>query len=345
MDAYQSSTLLAKLREKQHQRLPLRLACMDIDSTWTGSVSDQTAVRDLLESHGYVIAVVTNRTSEICISWEERGKSSPQAQSRPPAKFRFPNPQLYQTIDPREVPELSGLIDTDIIASTLGTELVLKQASGGYQVDNTYVKRLPASPENWHAKVGQLLRECANQGVEFSLHHPLDVAPTPLRIEAITKNRQQRDLLVEALTQVNTPTFLHITYDNLTVIVTPAQVSKEDAVNHLVQMVTQLTPVPPQNLHVFFAGDSVADQLMGFSSAPGTQATFLIPGGAYLADELGSKKFAGLKTQMTKTRNGATLPAGIYWFPKTSRYIVIGDEAFPGTVGPETLIAYLSQDQ
>lgn len=291
MNAYTHSTALAKLKQAREQRQPLRLACLDIDGTWAGPPEEQQTVRDLLETQGYAIAEITNRAAELCLSQIPAG------------------PQR---------PELAGLLDPDIVAANFGTELLLKQTTATYQGDEEYHRRLPQAPQKWQARVDQLLNRYQQPDTPFTVHYrSLPV----FRLETKCRTPRAAQQIADQLRRDSAHS-LHVACDEKSVIITPAGTSKEDAAERIITALLQELNTAPYNLNLLLAGDSAADAVMGLSSGQGTNAVFLIPGGASLAHKL----------KMTKMEKDGML-----------RPVVIGDEVFPETVGPQTLIAWLRQ--
>lgn len=109
---------------------------------------------------------------------------------------------------------------------------------------------------------------------------------------------------------------------------------KQEAVDRIFGTLCSWLSADPKKFQVLLAGDSLPDLLMGLFSAAGTTATFVVPGGASLTGLLFSPEFA--------TRYPLQLTGkGVYHFSPTTRTVIIGDEALPGTTGPTTLQACL----
>lgn len=339
--AYSASTALYKLQQARKSKLPIRIAFIDIDNTWTGTPETQVHMRQLLESKHYVIGVVTNRTSEMSMSWRERAKTSFDAQ-RPVAKFFSPTTNKYEVRDPGSVVELQGLLDPDIMITTSGIELLIKQRIGGYLSDKSYIDHLPKFVEQWRDELTNAIKSIEKQRVNFTSHQPLDINAPDFRVELRSATSQDRDHLVNALFKNLSKSLFHVTFDRLSVVITPAWMSKKHAVDHVFATFVKLLGILPENFFLLFAGDSMADAAMGLESGQGSQATFVIPGRASLAKELLEGKLKDLYQQMTRRIDSRVLPRGVYWFPSTNRQIVIGDEAYPKTVGPVTLISWLN---
>lgn len=111
-------------------------------------------------------------------------------------------------------------------------------------------------------------------------------------------------------------------------------VHKQQAADHIFKALYSQLSVAPAQCVVLLAGDNVPDLPMGLLSAAGSSATFLIPGGAPLAEVLFSPEF-------TARYPLQPLEKGVYRFSPTTRTVIVGDEAFPGTTGPTTLQVWL----
>lgn len=312
MDAYKASTALNKLTLSQEATKPLRLAFLDLDGTWAGRPADQQAVRDVLESRGYVICPTTSRTAEMCMSKSERKKTALFTSSRP----------LVDTPDaPEDMPEFRGLLDCDMLIAASGTRLLLKQRPGGYRPDETFERRLPASPAAWHAGVDRLLAQAAAAGYEYAVSR---IAPNNFRVEVRCSAPEPAEQLLGWLAADPAADAIHIARETSNLFITPASCNKESAANHFVNHIQTLLNIRPAALHVLLAGDSHLDLPMGLTSAPGTQAVFLIPGGSPLASA----------TSLKELKESRIL------YP--DRPVIMGGETFPGTKGPETLLAWFN---
>ena len=232
-----------------------------------------------------------------------------------------------------------GLLDPDILISASGTRLLIKQHDGSYQEEKMYAQRLPKSPAAWYKKVDTLLM--LSQSSPASVFH----LPAPYcRVEVTLASPTAADQMIIQLQQLDSKSEFNFARETKNFFITPAHVSKADGVDYVMTKLLNELKVLPEAFFVLLAGDTAVEIPLGFLSAPGTNATFIIPGGAPLYQELRAGIFPGLSHEMTKTQNGDTLPAGVYWLPKAARRIVLGDEAFPGTEGPETLIAWLREN-
>lgn len=303
MNAYQHSSAIKKLRPIHQRCGAVYVAFLDVDNTWSGTPQEQQTVRDLLERRDYLVIPVTNRGSELCLS----SKANPDKKAA-----------------------LQGLLDCDIVAASLGTELLVKQVPGGYRADEEYHRGLPIV-QTWQKKLQRLVRRYT-PAYSFITHY-LDIPV--LRVELIFNQLSAALRFREELLRDSAASSLHITRDKQTIILTPAHFSKEDAVQRILKALGRMVPAATRDFHLLFAGDSVSDLAMGLAAGPGTHATFLIPGGASLAREW----------RQTISEKVSVVSQGVYWLPSVHRYVVIGDEAFAGTAGPQTLIAWLNKGQ
>ncbi len=129
--------------------------------------------------------------------------------------------------------------------------------------------------------------------------------------------------------------------------VMPALGHKARAVNEVVQKTCEALGIQRNDLELFFAGDSMPDVSMGLHGGLGTQATFLIVGGSRLTDafvnptvsHFAGESLAHIKQRLTKKNDG------IYEFHEPlglpTREVIIGHYAYPGTIGPESILSYL----
>jgi hydroxymethylpyrimidine pyrophosphatase-like HAD family hydrolase len=127
----------------------------------------------------------------------------------------------------------------------------------------------------------------------------------------------------------------------------PALGHKARAVNEIVQKTCEALSIQRNDLVLFFAGDSMPDVSMGLHGGLGTQATFLIVGGSRLTDAFVNpavSQFAGESLTHLKQRFHKKAE-GLYEFHEPlglpAREVIIGHYAYPGTVGPESILTYL----
>lgn len=134
---------------------------------------------------------------------------------------------------------------------------------------------------------------------------------------------------------------------------TPNRGWKANAAEYITTQITnELSDLGIQksDLHLLIAGDSLPDVGMGLEGGLGTDAVFLIAGGSRLTDLFSerTRDFAGRDLSMLQKRlHEVQGEEGKYTFKtplvKNERSVIVGDLAFPGTSGPDTILAYLNQ--
>lgn len=156
-DPYSDSVFLKKLKERQQQGLPLKIAFLDIDSTLTGNPGDAQRVRELLDQQGYATVFVTSRTGEMVMSRDSFEKSKA-------AGFKRPAPKLGQQDGLRvgafadEVVDFKGLYDPDAIAATTGSEIMIRQEDGSCIEDFDFRTQMREEHEAWRQKTLDIAR-------------------------------------------------------------------------------------------------------------------------------------------------------------------------------------------
>jgi hydroxymethylpyrimidine pyrophosphatase-like HAD family hydrolase len=335
-DAYKHSVAFQKIHQAQKQSNPIRVAFIDIDGTWTGSPHIQQRLRDELEYQGYIIACVTNRSSNVCISSAAKHISSAATQ-----KYIGD-----QEEDPSTLPHFTGLIDIDIIISAFGGEVFIKQMSGGYETDQVYMQNVPYESATWHSFAKDLLISTASKCEVLFLEH---------RVQLFFSNIKERDKFAHTFTQLQhqtpTPTLSvarifdesdeHRIPPVFSIMLTQQYADKESAVNRTIEV---LKNTDISNIHTIIAGDGAPDIPMGLRSAESTDVTFIIPGGARVTPYLLHNTAPSfLQEEYSSIKNNLILQnhKGWYRYAPNHRIVIIGDEAFPDTVGPETLLAWL----
>lgn len=320
--SWTNSLALKKLRGYQAKVKPFRLAFLDIDDTLAGDPADQQKVRAALEEHSYVTACVTNRDLELNLSLTAFQQSTPAISKRD-----------YGDIDRSTLSSFAGLLDADIIASSLGEEIAVKQVSGGFLLDDHYQPIIARNHAAWHAFIAELI-QWAGQVTGQQVAHPRPTRHLRVQITFDTLTAKKIfEQTVEHLraTVAGDSAFakaladLTLTDESdpdtdppyFSLLIAPASVSKKNAVEHIVSTLAASIKAPRSQFEVLIAGDGPSDLPMGLHGAAGTKATFLIPGGGRLARE--------------------PLPAH-------DRAVVIGDQAFPGTAGPATILAWLTNN-
>ena len=289
----------------------MRWAFVDIDNTMIKTPRLQQQARQAIEQAGYHLCFVTSRTSETLISWAARRKSSKAVQARPKAK-PYGDPALYRPF--------AGLVVAPYIAATTGVELLSRTANGGYRYDTQWMKQLQSlgTPRQW-------IRECQRCVIpEATLMIPTDVAQPWYRVQLNFSSRSALRKQVRQLpSQVSWQDESNPSREEYSIYLLPNRINKQTVVDHLIAQ----HPTPEK---VLMIGDSQTDQLMGLHAGNGCPSTFLIVGGARLVQLLPSTIKRQFKPQ---SQTG--------WYRYHDRVVIIGDQAFPGTIGPETILTYL----
>src|SRR5947209_997916 len=86
-DPYAHSAAVSRLRDRLQAGEPLRLACLDIDSTLTGDPERADAVRALLQESGHVVMFDTSRSEEMVLSSASFAASSRDGDLARPAPY------------------------------------------------------------------------------------------------------------------------------------------------------------------------------------------------------------------------------------------------------------------
>ena len=364
-DEYAHSSLLRKLLKRKKDHNPLNIAFMDIDSTMTGSHASTNKIRNKLEHLGYIVVYVTARTEEMIMSSNSYNISCELGFSRPVPKLgRLTEKYVY--IPPEQI-EPSGLLDPDIIAGSTGTQILVKQKSGGYINDRQFEDRFTEVAESWREKALKMI----------------DIFNTPYK-RAYPALYEDPENYKNGLTNVYQPKFritlnfqsakekrafrTHIksiqksdsTYANYRMIddsepkkelhnlhLTPRNGSKTKAVDHIIHTIIQKAGVKSENLHVLIAGDGHADFDMGMRAARGTCATFLLSGGSRLMPALTCKEYhpdlLEDNLENLKTYFQASKRKGFYHsLMHTNRDLIICDEMYKGKTEALSILSFVS---
>lgn len=146
-----------------------------------------------------------------------------------------------------------------------------------------------------------------------------------------------------------------------TLYLVPRQGTKEKAYNRLLRQTIAASGKRNDEIELFIAGDTLTDFKAGcylgwWRKQQAVRGTFLLAGGSRLSEYLVGKKrgelFAGesLKRMVNRFKKAEkTNHPGVYrfmapWSGGEFRRIIIADEAFPGTIAVESLLAYFQSD-
>ena len=371
--SYKNSTIIQTLVSRHKKRLPLRIACLDIDYTITGAVEQTNAARALLEKQGYVVVFVTNRTEEMLMSKSSYDKSVVLGFARPQPHLGRQDGKNYYI--PPEDAEPIGILDADCIGGSTGTQIAVKQVGGGYMVDNTYSKSFGQEALIWRAKTLELLSFIDPHNTLFYFekidndenyaNNTTNIYPPNYRIQIgfadvlkkatfldkiamLSKETSAQLPIREQLRNVLFTEDSHPLENSYGIHATPKNAYKHFAVEQILYNVCALTNIPRKDFHILFAGDSLPDLSMGFYSGTGAKTTFLLVGGSRLTHVLTSPDehtFASVDVSNIKQELHTTRRSGFYQFNgyKNDRIIIIGNEAYPKTQAVETVLAYLQE--
>lgn len=369
---YQNSDLIEKVRKTK------KIAFIDIDSTITGDPEVQLLARQKLEEAGFAVVFVTARTYEMQISDEERQKSPDLV--RPPAQMAKDHESgKLTTVDPQSLAGMKGLLDPDVIVDSTGAHIAIHQTEGGYQADQNYIEKMKMESAEWR-NFSQRLIDVINAEKEVCKVKPFEkvgayeagetdvyLPDFRMQVEFLDLEKKQtfiaklKELMLqsrETITSQYDENFyiqlhhLRLTDDSkpasdqYSLYLMPKFGTKQRSVEEVVKVVTEESNIPREELELLIAGDGFPDLAMGLYGGLNTKATFLVVGGSRLNSALTEpdiNEFAGEGVKSIKNRMVAQ-GEGVYSFKPPlyqERQIVIGDQAFPNTKAPETIIAYL----
>ncbi len=330
INEYQSASFKNKILKKPKE---LKFIFADIDNTLTGNVEVVNQIRNKLENLGFIFGLVTARTEEMLMSSKQYSLSQKNGFKRPRPKLNFLKNRFKYI--PVEEFEPFGILDPDIIIGSSGTAILIKQKEGGYLEDKIYKKML--GPKNWRTKTLSLLKKIDPKEEKYFLletENPngykkglSNIYTPPFRIQINFKNLKDKEFIYKKLQSSQKDFSLNLNDDSdprnnkYSLYITPKGFTKGKAVNHVVERLCQTFNLKREFMRLIFAGDALADLDMGYLQKDHADSTLLIVGGSRLTrDQIKSftSKISGIP-------------------PKK---IIIGDEQFPGTIGPQTLLAF-----
>ncbi len=133
----------------------------------------------------------------------------------------------------------------------------------------------------------------------------------------------------------------------------PSKGYKARSTNHMITSLAEAAGVPLDQIDVLIAGDSKPDELMGLLGGLGTNSTFLLVGGSRLTSSLTDsdvQTYSGRNVGPLQNRLKPSERKGQFTFqlprPETTMKfkdptMIIADQAFPETKGPQSIIAFL----
>lgn len=366
---YLESIVLQKLLSRIQKRLAPRIAFLDIDATLTGDPKDTDATRLLLEKHGFCVVFVTARTEEMIMS-------EPVYQKSHALGFKRPQPHLlyrsgkYTYIPPEKI-EPEGILNPDIIAGSSGTQILVRQQSGAYLIDHERNSEMVERPEIWKKRINRLIKVIDSES-KLAIFSPLedprnfrnhltDVYPIQYRTSLMFRTCNDKVAFVKKFAQVSKINKYHALTTNCRIIddshpqkqqfaieITPQRGGKLNSVNHIIKTVRAMLPTNRPPLEILIAGDKYQDLRMGLKAAQGAKVTYIIPGGATITEALIHKSkctfagedFTNIRSQLRQQKTGRYL-YGISG--AETRQVIIGDEAYLGRIGVETIYSFLQE--
>ncbi len=361
---YEQSELVKNLKKSG------KLFAFDIDGTLSvGSLEARENVKKYARERGGLL-FASARSPELMISSGVLKNSHEFGFTRPEPHSHFEKNSF--TFAPLEtIHEFKDLLDPDAISS-FGVGIYLKQNSH-FVEDRTFTE--PSSHDSWSRDKVMILLRHLDEGdiLEYLpvLEHEgmynqgkVDIIPLPFRIQI---NFPSLELKLNAMKKIeeartsSDPEILRIAQHIIFVdesnpdrivdgklepryilYLMPEWATKDKALDHIVRKIeesgTQVT-------EVFYAGDTLTDVRAGVYGGHNTPGTFILVGGSRLSNYIIDPKldtFAGESLVWLKQALEKTDKKGVYNFALEhgiKRRIVIGDEAYPGTIGSDSILA------
>ncbi len=367
VNEYRDSDIFQTLKNAPKKRI----AFFDIDSTMTGDpvIADKT--RKLLEANDYAIVFVTTRTEEMLMSHSAYTKSIANK------TFHRPRPNLqsvngmFNYIQPEEY-EPIAILDPEIIVGSTGTQILIRHEDKNYVVDSAYEKSFIHEKKQWKQMTMQLLRIIDPEAQLYEL--PMidrldqfeksfaDVAPPNYRLGLHFKKLRDKAVFLKELSAIRTQDAIaqdlkdhanaitvindsHPIHDRYKLYLVPKDTSKEKAVEHIIQKLSETLGVERSAFEIIIAGDSLPDLDMGLHGGKGTKATFILVGGSRLTDVIRSKtehSFAGVDLSEVKQSLQEISPGRFrYVSDDDSREFIICDAFSNKHTEVASLYAYL----
>lgn len=371
---YKESSLVAKIRDSK------RIAFLDIDSTLTGNPDASVNLRKTLEQKGYAVVFVTSRTEEMVMSKGMYEASKALGFARKSPHLGVVDVALEKQrieVPPESLEDNRGLLDPDVIGGTTGSRIMLRQEKGGYVVDTGFENAIKKDQSQWRENVLNFLKmidpdkKLVNLApIESVQNYELgltDVFPPDFRIQlnfegemGILAKQELKEKISALRFSKDIDEKTRLTLKNLRVsddsnpakeryslYLTPHYGYKARAVENIINNVALQTGIAKNELELLIAGDSFADIGMGLYGGAGTKATFLIVGGSRLTDALSEsnvESFADESIKAIQRRLVGNREEGVIAFRVPlmgERRVILGDRAYSGKVGPESIISYL----
>jgi hypothetical protein len=333
-----------------------KIAFLDIDLTLTGLPDIQEKTRELLEKKGYSLVYVTSRPYELVLSDYAIKKSS--TLTRPFAKTEFhKNGKRFHT-DLNTIGAFQGLLNPDIVASTTGLELFVKQSNDEYLKDELF-NVFPFTSKAWKSDVKKLLKTAAQEKLRFTVkvtediknyhNHEADIAPIDYRFQIDFPGLEDKKIFIKKLNDIKKaiPVFFlddsEPEFNIYSIYLFPkkAENLKAEAIDYILEQITRQDDIQLKNIQTLIAGDSYPDLGMILYGAKDTHGLFYISGRSRLTKCFTDpfiKNYLDMNISSWKNNLHKKKP-GIYTF--NERTIYIADELFPGLWGAESLYQFL----
>jgi hypothetical protein len=347
---------------------------------WQRELLARKKVREYIEAHG-VLGTITLRRPSMILSKHAFEKTRSFGYPEPEAHLGTDahGKRIWQ--DPQTLPELSHVLDWDVIGC-VGSGILVRSndEQGVYCLDTEYHASLGGG-NVWRTETMNLLKSIDRQGDMLRHMAPIedeknylegvtDVAPTPFRIqfnfagsEGLKQKHELMDRIIDVRLRGELPLLLaarNVVFldeskpdeSTFTVYLLHKHAKKEQKLDHMMKGLSFASSVPIKDMELLIAGDTMTDLRAGIFGGGKAKATFILVGGSRMApyivgDKVGHE-FAGESLKwFTRLLNNRRSP-GVYEIKvplRGQRTVIIGDVAFPGTYGPETILAWIESRQ
>lgn len=370
-DVYSESDVVSRVMKTG------RLFFFDLDgSLAAGKVAIRKDVRYRADSNGATV-FATARTPELTLSSATYEQSSAAGFPRPKPKVGV-NPdgtRYWIPLEENPLDDHKHMLDATATIG-FGTGIWIRKKEV-YVQDETAIGTTFA--EKYFRSTTLHLLKCADKIDLIKPHlaqieipdayerNMVDVAPLEYRIQLDFSKLDDKLRAIELVTTLKESHFLGIrdmakhiclvdesSPDKLdkmgnlapkfTLYLMPSAATKQALVKHFLDQVIDAANSPRSELEVLYVGDSLTDIPAGLQSSAGTKATFLLVGGSRLSRYLtipGIETFAGEDLRPIKRLIVPMQRPGFYRFQDTQ--FIIADEAYQGTVGAESVLAYMDE--
>jgi hydroxymethylpyrimidine pyrophosphatase-like HAD family hydrolase len=370
-DPYENSVLVERIKKSSSK---IRIGFFDIDSTLTGNDQAVNALRTKLDELGFGIVFVTARTEEMPMSEYQFNKSVEMGLERPAPNLGTDPLTGKHFYAPAETIEPPGILDPDIIAGSTGTRILVGQIGGGFMPDLEYENALCNSDRNWRETTLKLIENLNLPKDTYQLSPAdspgnyenliTDVYYPKYRIQLIFESLEKKTLFKEkfieslhdskAIEKLSVHVGKYLVTDDsnplknmYSVYIVPERGSKADAVNSILKNISEHANIDQSQMDVVIAGDAYPDILMCiYGAREGAKVTGIMVGGSRMSVSLvdpSISHFAGEDLSHLKQR--LTGQKGEFIYTRRNgehRKLIIGDSKYPGLIGPETILRYIS---